>query len=113
MSLVVRQLEEAFAAERTVILLSLVALLVLLQRVLNLERLPTGVAREGLQVNPHMSLQFFCTGEGFVTLRTGPVVFLQVDLQVLVELFREGEFLLTVGTRVALTVLLMRHYVPL
>lgn len=91
------------------------ALLVLLQRVLDLELLPTGVAREGLQVNPHMRLQLFCTGEGFVALGTGPVVLLQVDLQVLVELFREGEVLLTVGTRVALSVRFppMRHYVPL
>lgn len=113
--LVVRQFDEAFVAQGAVILLALVELLVLLQRVLNLELLPTGVAREGFQVNPHVSLQLFCTREGLVTLGTGPVVFLHVDLQVLVEVFREGKSLPTVRTRVTLAVrlLLMRHNVPL
>lgn len=114
-ALVVRQLDEAFAAERAVKLLRLVALLVLLQRVLHLELLPTGVAREGLQVNPQVSLQVFCTGEGFVTRGTGAAGFPQVRLQVLVQLFWEGEFLPAVGTGEALPVrsLPMRHCVPL
>ena len=90
-------------------------MLVLLQRALNLECLPTGVTREGLQVKPQVSLQFFCTGEAFATLRTTPAVALQVDPQVLVELFWEGEFLLTVGTAVGLPdrFFLVRHHVPL
>lgn len=113
--LVVRQLDEALVAQGAVILLALVELLVLLQRVRHLELLPAGVAREGLQVSPHVSLQRVCAGEGLVTLGAGAVVFLHVDLQVLVEVFREGESLLTVRTRVTLAVrlLLMRHNVPL
>lgn len=113
--LVVRQLDEAFVAQGAVVLLALVELLVLLQRVLHLELLPAGVAREGLQVNPHVGLQRLGAGEGLVALGTGPVVLLHVDLQVLVEVFREGESPPTVRARVTLAVrlLLVRHDVPL
>lgn len=112
--LVVRQLDEVFAAHGAVILLVLVALLVLLQRVLHLELLPAGVARVGLLVDAHVRLQFLWTAEGPVTLRTRPVVLLQMNRHVLVEVFWEGEVLLTVGTLVAFAArrLAVGHYVP-
>lgn len=113
MPLVVGQLDESLAAQGTIILLILVALLVLLQRVLDFKLLPAGAAGVRLLVNPHVGLQFFRATEGFVTFRTSTIVFFNVNLQVFVEVFWEGKVLLTIRARVALAVgsFAMGHYV--
>lgn len=114
MPLVVRELDEAFAAQRAVILFVLMPLLVLLQCILHLKLLPAGAALVRLLVNHHVRLQFFYAAEGLVTFRTSPVVFLHMNLQVFVKIFWEGVALLTLGAIVTLTIscFAMGHYVP-
>lgn len=73
--LVVGQLDEVFAAQRTIKLFVLMPLLMLLQRILDLELLPAGAAGVRLLMDPHVCLQAFWTTEGFVTFWTGPIVF--------------------------------------
>lgn len=102
--LVVRQLEEAFVAQRTVILLTLVTLLVFLQCVLHLKFLLTDAAAVQLLMNLHVCLQLLKATKVFIAFRASSLVFLDVNLQVLVEVFGKGKVSVTIGACVTLAV---------
>lgn len=112
-SLIVRDFEEVFVTHGAVILLSLVALFMLLQRILHLELLPAGAAGVNFVMKHHVSLEFSRAVEGFAAFWTRPAVFFGVHLQMFVEVFWEQEVLLAVRACVKISVrsFAMAHYV--